>query len=121
MEKVDIALERLNLTPYRHCHPNTLSGGQKQRTAVAVGVVSEKEVMIFDEPTSGLDSDSMFQVSELIRMLSEEGRIVFVVTHDFEFVCACCTRVLHFSGGTMADDINVTAENTEKLRELFLA
>lgn len=80
-------LEELALKPLREHHPNTLSGGQKQRVAVAVSMVCGKEVLVFDESTSGLDYDSMVLVGELMERLARMGRIIFVVTHDYEFVC----------------------------------
>lgn len=58
-----------------------------------------KDLLVFDEPTSGLDFDSMAQVAGLIKRLSEQGKIIFIVTHDFEFVCRTCSRVLHFDEG----------------------
>lgn len=94
---VNATLEELGLTQYRDCHPNTLSGGQKQRVAVAVSMICGKDLLVFDEPTSGLDFDSMTQVAGLIRRLSNMGKVIFIVTHDFEFVCRTCSRVLHLT------------------------
>jgi energy-coupling factor transport system ATP-binding protein len=116
---VEATLEELGLTIYRERHPNTLSGGQKQRVAVAVSMVCGKDLLVFDEPTSGLDFDSMAQVAGLIRRLSEMGKVIFIVTHDFEFVCRTCSRVLHFDEGEMPDDVPVTIDALPKLRELF--
>lgn len=116
---VRATLEELELFSYRARHPNTLSGGQKQRLAVAVSMICEKDLLVFDEPTSGLDFDSMTQVAGLIRRLSDMGKIIFVVTHDFEFVCRTCSRVLHFDEGEMPDDVPVTIDALPKLRALF--
>ena len=104
---------------YRERHPNTLSGGQKQRVAVAVSMICGKNLLVFDEPTSGLDFDSMAQVAGLIRRLSDMGKVIFIVTHDFEFVCRTCSRVLHFDEGEMPDDVPVVMDALPKLRELF--
>ena len=116
---VRATLEELELFSYRARHPNTLSGGQKQRLAVAVSMICEKDLLVFDEPTSGLDFDSMTQVAGLIRRLAAMGKIIFVVTHDFEFVCRTCSRVLHFDEGEMPDDVPVTIDALPKLRALF--
>lgn len=116
---VEATLEELGLALYRERHPNTLSGGQKQRVAVAVSMVCGKDLLVLDEPTSGLDFDSMAQVAELIRLLSEMGKVIFIVTHDFEFVCRTCSRVLHFDEGEMTDDVPVTIDTLPKLKELF--
>lgn len=116
---VEATLEELGLAVFRERHPNTLSGGQKQRVAVAVSMICRKNLLVFDEPTSGLDYDSMVQVAGLIRRLAEMGKVIFVVTHDFEFVCRTCSRVLHFDEGEMPDDVPVTIDALPKLRELF--
>ena len=116
---VDATLEELGLAQYRERHPNILSGGQKQRVAVAVSMICGKDLLVFDEPTSGLDVDSMAQVAALIRRLSDMGKVILIVTHDFEFVCRTCSRVLHFDEGEMPDDVPVAMEALPKLRELF--
>ncbi len=87
-------LKELGLYPYRSQHPNKLSGGQKQRVAVAVSMICRKEILIFDEPTSGLDYGSMLSVARLMKCLAQMGKIIFVVTHDREFMAEACTRVL---------------------------
>ena len=50
---------------------------------------------------------------------SDMGKVIFIVTHDFEFVCRTCSRVLHFDEGEMPDDVPVTMDALPKLRELF--
>ena len=102
-ESVEAALDALHLSALRSRHPVSLSGGQKQRVAVAAGQVSGKPLLVFDEPTSGLDYDSMAQVSALIRSLAAH-RIVFIVTHDYEFICKTCTRVLRFGETKLLSD-----------------
>ena len=118
-KKADELLTRIGLLDKADAYPAQLSGGQKQRVAVAVSMICGKDLLVFDEPTSGLDFDSMAQVAGLIKRLSEQGKIIFIVTHDFEFVCRTCSRVLHFDEGEMPDDIPVVMDSLQKLRELF--
>lgn len=112
-------LDELGLAEFRSRHPNTLSGGQKQRLAAAASMVCGKELLVFDEPTSGLDYDSMVRLSSLIRRLADMEKVIFVVTHDYEFVCRTCTRILHLKDGTIHDDLPLTEENTSKTEEIF--
>ena len=93
-EKVDTTLDALELSEYRERHPASLSGGQKQRVTIGAAIVKDSPVIYFDEPTSGLDYDSMVRVSNLIEQLSNSGVIVFVVSHDFEFIVRTCTEVV---------------------------
>ena len=112
-------LEELDLAPFRSRHPNTLSGGQKQRLAAAAAVVCGKELLVFDEPTSGLGYDSMARLSALIRELAARGKIVFIVTHDYEFACRTCTRVLRLDGGKIRDDVPVTEAALPAIQDIF--
>ena len=91
---IDAVLNALELSDYRERHPASLSGGQKQRVTIGVAIVKDSLVIYFDEPTSGLDYDSMVRVSKLIEQLSDSGVIVFVVSHDFEFIVRTCTEVV---------------------------
>lgn len=116
---IEQTINALGLSRFCDQHPNTLSGGQKQRVAVAVSMICKKQLLIFDEPTSGLDYDSMAKVANLIEELSAAGKVIFVVTHDYEFVCRTCSRVLHFDEGEMTGDLLVEPDNLSRLKELF--
>lgn len=118
-ELAEKTLEELGLAPFRERHPNTLSGGQKQRLAAAASMVCGKELLVFDEPTSGLDYDSMVRLSSLIRRLSDMGKVIFIVTHDYEFVCRTCTRVLHLDGGEIRDDFSITEALLPTVKKIF--
>ena len=118
-ELAEKTLEELGLISLRERHPNTLSGGQKQRLAAAASMVCGKELLVFDEPTSGLDFDSMVRLSALIRRLSDVGKVIFVVTHDYEFVCRTCTRVLHLESGGIRDDFSVTEDLLPVMKTIF--
>ena len=112
-------LEQLGLAPLRTRHPNTLSGGQKQRLAAAVSMVCGKELLVFDEPTSGLDADSMLHLSALVRQLAGAGKVIFIVTHDYEFVCRTCNRILHLRDGTIGDDFTLSEAALPKIKAIF--
>ncbi len=114
-KRADAALAALGLDGFRTAHPLTLSGGQKQRLTIACALVDTSPLVFFDEPTSGLDGGTMREVARLVRSLAREGRRVFVVTHDFEFVAAACDRVLVVRAGVIADDFAVCEKNRERL------
>ena len=114
-------MDTLDLLPLAKQHPGTLSGGQKQRVAVAVGQVCKKEIIVFDEPTSGLDYESMIRVARIVQSLSEQGKIIFVVTHDFEFFCKTCNRVLVLSDGEISCDLKCRVDNKEQIKQMFFS
>ena len=80
-ERVDEALESVNMGDFRHKAPHLLSGGQKQRIAIAGVVAMRPQCIIFDEPTAMLDPKGRKEIMEIIRQLNREGITVVLITH----------------------------------------
>ncbi|TNE86961.1 MAG: ATP-binding cassette domain-containing protein [Deltaproteobacteria bacterium] len=60
-----------------------ISGGQRKRVNIAQEVLSDDTRILFlDEPTSGLDPRSAADIARLARRIADQGRVLFVVTHD---------------------------------------
>lgn len=112
-------LESLDLLELKDVHPMSLSGGQKQRVAVASALASDRETIVLDEPTSGLDFLHMRQVAEGIRILQDRNRTVFIVTHDPEFIAACCTDILLMEHGKIREQYPLDGEGMNKLKLFF--
>jgi energy-coupling factor transport system ATP-binding protein len=108
-EKVQQILELLSLEDYRQRHPMSLSGGQKQRCAIGAAMAHDAEVLIFDEPTSGLDFANMCRVVEVLNQLSRQGKLLFIITHDYELLLRACTRALVLDGGRITRDLPIDA------------
>jgi energy-coupling factor transporter ATP-binding protein EcfA2 len=114
-EKIDGTLKTLGLLEYKERHPASLSGGQKQRVTVGAAIVKGSPIICFDEPTSGLDYDSMVRVSSLIQSLADSGIIVFVVSHDFEFIVRSCTKILQLDSAGGIESTPLTADAVYEL------
>jgi len=60
-----------------------VSGGQRKRVNLGQELMSRStKVLFLDEPTSGLDPQASQDIIRLVRLLADEGRMVFLVTHD---------------------------------------
>lgn len=95
-QEIENLLNSFDLLDYIDRYPLTLSGGQRQRLAICQAIMGKKKFLIFDEPTSGLDFRHMCQVTEWLKQLAQHGYILFVVTHDYEFLnraCNCYVRI----------------------------
>ena len=95
-QEIENLLNSFDLLDCIDRHPLTLSGGQRQRLAICQAIMGKKKFLIFDEPTSGLDFRHMCQVTEWLKQLAQHGYILFVVTHDYEFLnraCSCYVRM----------------------------
>ncbi|WP_032120986.1 ABC transporter ATP-binding protein [Clostridium amazonitimonense] len=117
---IEDMLKELDLYKHREKHPMALSGGEKQRLVVATSILCNKDVIIFDEPTSGLDFNNMKRVSKLIHKLSKAGKIVFVITHDYELVTSTCHKVIEFRNRKISDIYEVSPSNHKKLKKFFI-
>ncbi len=95
-------LGEFDLMDYIKLHPNTLSGGQKQRLAIAVGFFCNKDVLVLDEPTSGLDYQNMLRTTEFLKRIAGD-KVVFVATHDYEFVNLVCNKVINLEKNSVCN------------------
>lgn len=83
-DRVDQALQAVNMYEFRKRAPHNLSGGQKQRVAIAGVVAMRPKVIIFDEPTAMLDPHGRDEVMEIIERLHREGKTILLITHFME-------------------------------------
>lgn len=115
----DEVVDRLNIRKFLDRHPNTLSGGEKQRVAIASALLSNKKILIFDEPTSGLDYINMIELSRLIEEIVKNDVVIFIITHDYEFLCQISDEVLYFDKEGIKERIEVNEENKNRILELM--
>ena len=93
-DTVDRILSGLGLTELRDRHPMSLSGGQKQRVAIAAVLCKNSRFIFFDEPTSGMDYKNMLKISKLIKSMKTKDNIIFIVSHDTEFLNEVADSIL---------------------------
>ena len=93
-DRLDRVLYGLELTELKDRHPMSLSGGQKQRVAIASVLCKNSRFIFFDEPTSGMDYKNMIRISKLIKEMSTKDNIIFIVSHDNEFLNETADSIL---------------------------
>ena len=98
----------------------SLSGGQKQRVAIASAIASKRSILFFDEPTSGLDYKHMKEVANVLQQIRDTGVTLYIITHDLELILDCCTDIIHFEDGSIADQYQVDEDGLRKIRAYFV-
>lgn len=101
-EKVEDALERMQIKHLIDRFPSELSGGQQQRVAIARAIVTEPKVLLLDEPLSNLDAKLRVEMrTELKRLHHELKTTIIYVTHDQEEALTLSSRIAVFFGGEL--------------------
>ena len=91
--QVEKYLRLMGLWERRDSKVGTFSKGMKQRLALVRALVHEPKVLFLDEPTAGLDPEAAGEVRRLLRTLREEGRTIFLSTHNLNEAEMLCSRI----------------------------
>jgi ABC-2 type transport system ATP-binding protein len=91
--QVEKYLRLLGLWDRRNDEAGTFSKGMKQKLAIARALLHEPRILFLDEPTSALDPEASRLVRDFIAELSEQGRTIFLCTHNLDEADRLCDRV----------------------------
>ena len=80
------ALERVRLTQMAGRQIGELSGGERRRVLIARALTQQGDLMLLDEPFAGLDAAAQHDLISLFQSLVEEGKTLFIATHDLSCV-----------------------------------
>ena len=96
-------LRTLYLWDRRFHTVSTFSKGMRQRLAICRALVHHPKVIFLDEPTSGLDPDAAAIVRRAVLELRDEGRTVFLSTHNMLEAEALCDHIAIFATHLLAE------------------
>ncbi len=86
-------LHMLGLWERRFDEVGSFSKGMRQKLAIARALLHEPKILFLDEPTSGLDPEAAKLVRDFIEELKEEGRTIFLCTHNLDEADRLCQRI----------------------------
>ncbi len=109
--KFDALLERVNLHRDTTKTISQYSKGMQQRIGLAQSLINDPRLLFLDEPTGGLDPIAHREIRDLILSFRDEGRTVFISSHELSEVELICDRVAIINRGVI--------ERQGKLTELL--
>ena len=120
-QKVQKALDMVQLSDYGKRRPTEMSGGQQQRIALARALIFEPRVILMDEPFGALDKQLREQMQLDIRDMHKRlGLTVVFVTHDQSEALTMSDRIAVFNKGNI-EQIGTPLEIYEKPKTDFVA
>lgn len=107
-------------------YPHQMSGGQCQRVMIAIAIACNPKLLIADEPTTALDVTIQKQILDLLmRLQTEHGMGLIMITHDMGVVAETADRVIVQYKGHKMEDADVlslfTAPKSAYTRALLSA
>lgn len=124
-DRIERALDRVDLTDRADEQVGGYSGGMRRRLEIATALLHEPAVVVFDEPTVGLDPEMRRSMWEYVTEIRETGASVLVSTHYLPEAEALCDRIAVLDEGRLVtvDDpgslTDATVTETDTLGEAF--
>ncbi len=98
-ERVEEALDIINLEAYANEDPHSLSIGQKRRVGIASVLAMLPEIIIIDEPDTGLDYKNAEKLMDYVKKLNKLGKTIIVISHNLELISDYCNEVVYLENG----------------------
>ena len=93
------AMLRVGLDPDLARRVGQYSQGMRQRLSLARAVLHSPELMLLDEPFSNVDVRSAHDMAAVLGRVRDQGKTVFVVTHQPQVVEAVADEFVHMAAG----------------------
>lgn len=102
-ERVNKALQTVNMLDFKKQETSNLSTGQKQRIVIANMLAISPNVLLFDEVTAYLDSKTKQIIYNLFKELKKQGITVIFTTNQLDEI-VYADRVLIFNAGSLIEN-----------------
>lgn len=87
-QRVQAALNRVEMGDFAHRAISELSNGQFQRVLLARMLVQDAKFLLLDEPFNAVDAKTTYALLEVLRQENRNGKGIVAVLHDYEQVRA---------------------------------
>ena len=78
---------------------SSFSHGMKQKVALMAALSHNPNVLVMDEPFVGLDPKAVFDIKNIMKEMTKEGKTIFFSTHILDVAEKLCDRVAIIKNG----------------------
>lgn len=96
-----------------------LSGGNQQKVILSKWMMADSSLIIFDEPTKGIDIGSKSEIYTIIRKLSDEGKIIMMISSEMPELLAVCDKIAVFKEGRIAEILPIEKASEEAIMRIL--
>ena len=91
---IEQAMRKTDVLHLKNRPVNTLSGGEKQRVIIARSLTQQAPTILLDEPIASLDICHQIETLQLIKSLTQAGKLAITAIHDLNLAASYCDRLI---------------------------
>ena len=114
-QRVERAIDRLNIDTRAASQVQRLSGGNRQKVTLGRWLVEDFEVLLCFDPTRGIDIQTKAQIYDLLREVAASGAAVFIYSSELREIPLVCDRVLVMYNGAVVHEQDAATATEEVL------
>lgn len=101
-EKINEAINYMQLNEFEYSFIDELSGGQRQRAYIAMVIAQDTDYILLDEPTNNLDIYHSSSLMKMVRKLCDDlGKTVILVLHEINYASFYSDYICAFKDGAV--------------------
>jgi len=99
---------------------SSYSKGMRQKVGIAIALSKNADYIFMDEPISGLDPKATIEFTNICKELSNEGKAIFMATHDIFNAVHVGTKIGIMKEGQLVHSSSTDEINATELQDLYL-
>lgn len=99
---------------------SSYSKGMRQKVGIAIALSKNADYIFMDEPISGLDPKAAIEFTQVCKELSQEGKAIFMATHDIFNAVNVGTRIGIMKEGELVHTADTKDIDANELQNIYL-
>ena len=106
-KRIPELLELVNMSEWHDTKIKKYSKGMMQRVGIAQALINDPDLVFLDEPTDGVDPIGRREIKDVLMVLKDKGKTIFLNSHLLSEVEQMCTSVVILNKGEKVQEGSV--------------